>query len=875
MSLGARIRDLRQSRELTQRELATAVGKNSTYLSKIENDREKPSESLIHAVADALGVDVNELLLLAGRVPPEFREALRRGPDAAAEALAIAQQPSTTGDRLYDDIMSGLAGVSDGNLFEKCACSILKSAYPSLACWPGGSDAGVDGMIVDEDGQLILVSTISERVVRNLEHNLQSYLESSGSARRAVLATTQSLSAPQRRKLEEKARELGFALLNIHAREDLAERLYRDSRWLKELLGLTGQPSALSVVPRDGRPQLGDVLIGRESDVAFLRTISDDAVIVGRPGIGKTSLMRDVVRSGRGLFLVDDDITNIADALRREQPSLVIVDDAPANLSGLQHLMTVRAQNASSTFFIIATCWADDEALTLNALGLPRSAAHYVEPLTRSQIVDVIHGIGLLGPNALVRHIVDQARGRPGLAAALAHMTLTRDSRDYNEAVSGDAVRRLLLTNVSIRASEATVQVLATLALGGDRGLSRELVAEILGMTQLSVYALLAPLAVGGVIDEDRNSDGVVVWPETLRYALINEAFFGAPRLLPEGIISSIPNRHALSRTLVLARRYGVPIPNDLLWNLVVETGAGVSDFAALGPDQSKRLLEIYTEAATRLADEGLMQAPEVLLPALFRLAIGDERGIPQTPEHPLRKIDDWIDYSPLSSGEPIRRRRLLLDATRIWLQQGGDISIAGKALSIALSPRSKVNSIDPGAGMTISFAHRFLGTADVYELASLWSGASDMFYQLGIPELRLLVDTLTSYVHPMSVPEPTPLEVAEAMDVVACDTIRLLVRVASGKAGILYELRRLAEAASCKVEIQLSADYEVVYPRRNLDDADHWERSRELHTQALAGLAESYAGMPPEVVLDRLLDLTIDAPRNAPIFLYGAIPDL
>ena len=81
MSLGARIRDLRQSRELTQRELATAVGKNSPYLSKIENDREKPSESLIHAVADALGVDVNELLLLAGRVPPEFREALRRGPD--------------------------------------------------------------------------------------------------------------------------------------------------------------------------------------------------------------------------------------------------------------------------------------------------------------------------------------------------------------------------------------------------------------------------------------------------------------------------------------------------------------------------------------------------------------------------------------------------------------------------------------------------------------------------------------------------------------------------------------------------------------------------------------------------------------------------
>ena len=122
-----------------------------------------------------------------------------------------------------------------------------------------------------------------------------------------------------------------------------------------------------------------------------------------------------------------------------------------------------------------------------------------------------------------------------------------------------------------------------------------------------------------------------MVWPETLRYALINEAFFGAPRLLPEGIISSIPNRHALSRTLVLARRYGVPIPNDLLWNLVVETGAGVSDFAALGPDQSKRLLEIYPEAATRIADEGLRQAPEVLLPALFRLAIGDERGIPQT----------------------------------------------------------------------------------------------------------------------------------------------------------------------------------------------------------------------------------------------------
>jgi len=85
-TFGQRIRELRQAKKWTLRQLAPKVGVGFTYLSKVENEKldfgDYPSEALIHRLAEALDVDEDELLILANKIPESIRRRLRERPDA-------------------------------------------------------------------------------------------------------------------------------------------------------------------------------------------------------------------------------------------------------------------------------------------------------------------------------------------------------------------------------------------------------------------------------------------------------------------------------------------------------------------------------------------------------------------------------------------------------------------------------------------------------------------------------------------------------------------------------------------------------------------------------------------------------------------------
>jgi len=83
---GQRVRELRQAKGLSLRDLAPHVGVGFTYLSKVETGRldfgDYPSEALIHKLAEALDGDEDELLLLAEKVPEAIRRRVIQRPDA-------------------------------------------------------------------------------------------------------------------------------------------------------------------------------------------------------------------------------------------------------------------------------------------------------------------------------------------------------------------------------------------------------------------------------------------------------------------------------------------------------------------------------------------------------------------------------------------------------------------------------------------------------------------------------------------------------------------------------------------------------------------------------------------------------------------------
>lgn len=83
MTFGKTLERIRRSKSVTQREIATKIGMDFSYFSRLENDRfdSKPTRETIDKIAKALTCtedERSELLAAAGRIDEELEDATRR-----------------------------------------------------------------------------------------------------------------------------------------------------------------------------------------------------------------------------------------------------------------------------------------------------------------------------------------------------------------------------------------------------------------------------------------------------------------------------------------------------------------------------------------------------------------------------------------------------------------------------------------------------------------------------------------------------------------------------------------------------------------------------------------------------------------------------
>lgn len=79
MKFGALVRDQREAAGISMRDFADRLGVSAAYWSKIERDLEKPpSDVLIEASANSLGIPLDDVYVAANRIPPDIRKDIRR-----------------------------------------------------------------------------------------------------------------------------------------------------------------------------------------------------------------------------------------------------------------------------------------------------------------------------------------------------------------------------------------------------------------------------------------------------------------------------------------------------------------------------------------------------------------------------------------------------------------------------------------------------------------------------------------------------------------------------------------------------------------------------------------------------------------------------
>lgn len=748
-------------------------------------------------------------------------------------------------DPFYRKIIEGLHARLDPELFEQCAADLLRAIYPTLVPIPGGKDAGMDGAIADGEGEPFpLICTTSENVIGNLTRSLTSYVKEGGTRRKAIFATSQKLTPRRIRNLCNRAQEHGFVLLHVYTQEAMADLLYRSPEWCRELLGLVGDPAPLSVIPLTVRPLLDQELVGRDADLDWVRNIDDDRLLVGQPGSGKTFLLYKLAREGNGLFVVSDDRGAIAEGIRAQEPQTLIVDDAQTKTELLLDLEQMR-HAMGAQYSILASCWPGDEGQVAETLGLPESEIRRLEPLTRDEIVEVTKSAGMGGPDRLIREIVDQAEGWPGMAVTLAQLCLQGDVR---AVASGDAIARSWSRLFDGIAGGRTKEILAALAVGGRAGMPMAQVAEVLDLSLIDVRHVAEQLAAGGVI-YDVGQGCLSVRPEALRDVLVRDVFCSGSISLPiEPLVQVAPSLEDVTMTLIGAKARGGDVSPGLLASIVQRSGSmrAWRKLAWLGPAEALLALEMHRDRAVDLAQPALHQVPETIIPLLLSQAIGDDRLLGATPEHPLRLIEDWIHGAEPATGQAFERRAILARCVRAWLANGGAQRIGLRALESVFAPETQYVTSDPGSGMTMTVHYACLTMEELIAVQGLWPDTLTILKEHHIEDWQPVRAIVEKWAYPGRMFGSMPSEVYNAMQAFACQMLQDIVAIASDRASVLHWAAELSRQRDLDIDVPLDPVFETLFPP---EDLKNWRSGEREQLEAIRELAATWSEQDPECV--------------------------
>lgn len=753
-------------------------------------------------------------------------------------------------DSFYRDIIKSLNGTLDPELFEQCASNILRQYHPTLVPIRGGSDAGMDGAVADGQGLAFpLVCTTASDVIGNITRSIKSYLKNGGTRRRVILATSRELTRKRRSNLEARANELGFKLIQIYDQPAIADRLHYNPHWCKELLNLTGEPSSLSIIPLTKRPTLAVSLTGRDKDIEWLRKIKGDCLIVGQPGSGKTYLLRMFAKEFEGLFVIKNDCTIIAPALRKQQPKVLIVDDAHLTGNFLLELRQMRDE-VKASFHIIATCWPGSQDKIAEMLNIPTSQVHSLDLLTRDEIVEIIKMSGVYGPRELIREIVDQSQGRPGLAVTLTFLCL---QGDVKKVALGDALSRSTLQDLEPLVGKEARLVLASFAIGGNSGISMSVVADTLEIPKSKIQIIVTELAAGGVINENVRLNTISVTPRTLRFALVRDTFYrGAASLDASRLLENAPNLGDAVMTLIGARARGAVIPSDLLIGLLerVNTEEAWHTYAWSGEKEAEAVLDRHPELLIKIARATLQNTPKKVIPLLLNAAIGNERELHSTTDHPLRLIDDWVKSSYPGTGEVMFRREILLECIIDGLVKGKDQRVCLKAMSSVFSLRYEDHSSDPGLGRTITLTDGVVTVSEVNSIGGFWERAFSAIKKIKDVDWSLVLNIIDKFAFPDMVRGSIEPDFRKTARKFAARMVKDVVAVTKSRMGICRKLKGISRRAQLEVAVPVDKEFETLFPKEELQD---WEAVQKKWKEAIVKLAKKWLSKSQEHIIKRI----------------------
>ncbi|OMQ28570.1 hypothetical protein BK799_29595 [Rhodococcus sp. D-1] len=419
------------------------------------------------------------------------------------------------------------------DVFEECATSLLSVTYPNLVPVRGGADSGRDADLIQSPGidpvRMAITSSRSEKGARaNLRTSLKSLKEHGIAGVVVISVSLAEMNEAKRRNLQELAGEHGYELHAVIDRGFFADRLLTNGLWREKLLGLPGGPFSLSRTPVSiAFGASAPTLVGRDSDLEAVQSATQDVVVWGVPGVGKSALLSQV----RALYFVEGRPTaeRLMDDILETQPSYLAVDDAVRRLDVVEMLINIRRQERLK-FILIVVCWPHERDVV--RASLLDVVEFEVEPLIRSEIARIVRSRGVDGSTEIAQ-VLQQSQGRPAWAVYLAD--LIKSEGGLQRVYSGIALHSEVLTYLERSGLQSSARdVVAFIAvMGSIKDSEVPVLAHQLGVARADLTHSVNDVAIGGLLDVIRQvsligdyENRYCVAPDVLATRIVIEYYF-------------------------------------------------------------------------------------------------------------------------------------------------------------------------------------------------------------------------------------------------------------------------------------------------------------------------------------------------------------
>ena len=612
-----------------------------------------------------------------------------------------------------------------------------------------------------------------------------------------------------------------------------------------------------SKTPRTERPFIENPIIGREEDIEWLQTDRNDQLIIGQPGIGKTFSLFQLVKEPGAFFVLSKERELIASAISEFYPKLLIIDDAHTqrNFEVLVDILQLR-RDLQADFKIVTSCWPKQDDRIIEAMNLPETSIRQLDLLTRNQIVEVIKSTGLAGPNDLIREIVNQAEGLPGLAVTLAQLSLKGGVRDV---VLGNAISRSVLRLFKEELGNKANLILAAFSIGGDVGMSIEEIATELKINEFDLLEIVTQLSYAGVV-LPTSQEHISVRPDILRYALVRDVFFNEIKFISiERLINKSPDLSQTTQILIGAKAIGANVPDSYLQNFLINYGM-YDDwgwFVRLGYDEAKWVLNKYPEKIITVGRSALFTAPEITIPLLLERSIRDSRPLHSTPEHPLRIIQDWVLDGRSGTEDLIQRRNALYEAGRNWLASGKDQHVGLFSFKIVMSPKIEYSSTDPGTGNTWTFHYGYPALDEIRAIQLFWPKILELLRGMEIENWMPICEIVESWAYLQRVNVQLTSKYRETFKDFADLLLNDIVLIADSRPGVLHWASEIAKNTGLNIELNLDTEFEILFPS---DFSDDWEKANKDQRNAVEKLAVQWSKSNHRQIIEKIVHLENEA---------------